>query len=397
MPIANSIKTIYLSQNLSIQAVENHESLTTDENSVTKASTSNGTPESKGGLNSIKGYLYGLIYTILDCYSYILIKKAPALNGFEHAVTRFVIQIVSMSFLVYKNKLTIVQEKAITNVLLIRGISGATALLLGFLSLQFIDVSDTQSLINSSVLITALMGRIFLKEKINICHVISMILTFLGVLFILRPSFLFGIEENLENVFKINITEHNLNNTITSNQNSKSIFQLSDSINKIIGVSLTIANAVCLSVMQVSTRSLSNSNIHYSLITLYPAFFGLPIAILGSLSLFLINYDLSRLSSLTIYDGGYSISAGSIGILGVVFLNLALKYEDAAKIALLRISGVLFSMIFQYFILNVGIDFLGILGAIFIVLGTLFIILVKMFSQDILESKKFYRVIAVEF
>ena len=406
MSIANSIRTIYLSQNLPIEGTDIDKSEKSNKEKspidATSETLSDNTEEQltyvkKRAYHSIIGYIYGLLYTIFDCISYIFIKKSKTFNGFNHGAIRYIIQIVMMSSIVCKRNISIIQKKPIGNVLLIRGCAGSFDLVLGFLSLQFLDVSDTQTLINSSVLITALMGRIFLKEKINICHIVSIVFTFLGVLFILRPSFLFGIDVNLKEAIHMNITEHKLNHTIESNSDIKLSPELSKSTGKIIGVALILGSAFFLSITQVSTRSLANSKIDQALISLYPTFFGFPLTIIGSFIILLIAGDLSSISNLTLVDGGYSFCAGLTGVIGLILQNWALEYEDAAKIGMLRISGVLFSMIFQYVILDVEIDLLGILGAVFIVLGTLMIILIKIFSQDLLDSKKFYRLLAVEF
>ena len=153
-----------------------------------------------------------------------------------------------------------------------------------------------------------------------------------------------------------------------------------------------------MSITQVATRSLANSKVDQALISLYPCFFGIPFNIIGSSIILFIASDFSKLSDITLADGGFSFLAGLTGTVALMFQNWALEYEDAAKIGMLRISGVLFSMIFQYVILDVEIDLLSALGAVFIVFGTLIIIFVKIFSQDLLESKKkVYRLLAVEF
>lgn len=342
-------------------------------------------------LSSIKGYLYGLLYTLLDCISYILIKMAPSLNGFNHGVSRYLTQTIVMTYFLYKYDLKLFGHRGLEGILCLRGLTGSVALIFGYISLQYLDVSDTQTLINSCVIITALLGRIFLKEKITIVHVFSVFLTITGVLFILRPTFLFGIEENLEEIFHVNITAHNLNVT------HRTLEEINESYSQIIGVCLVLANAFCLSISQVTTRSLSLSKIHHSVISTYANFFGLPINLIGSSLFFAMNYK--EFSSMTINSLHlvYSLSAGLVGTIGLICLNKALQHEHAAKIGMLRITGILFSMIFQYILLDIEIDFLGVIGAICVVLGTILIILIKLYSEPILDSERCYRFLAVEF
>lgn len=335
-------------------------------------------------LSSIKGYIYGLSYTLLDCVSYILIKMAPSLNGFNHGISRYLIQTLVMAFFVHRNDLKLFGHKGLEGILCLRGLTGSVALIFGYISLQYLDVSDTQTLINSCVIITALLGRIFLKEKITIVHVLSVFLTITGVLFILRPTFLFGIEENFEEIFHVNVTH-------------KTLEEVTKSYSQIIGVILVLANAFCLSISQVTTRSLSLSKIHHSVISMYANFFGLPINIIGSGLLFAMNYREYMNMSIDPIHLIYSLSAGLVGTIGLIFLNKALQYEHAAKIGMLRITGILFSMIFQYILLDIEIDFLGLIGAVCVVLGTVLIILIKLYSEAILDSERCFRFLAVEF
>ena len=50
--------------------------------------------------------------------------------------------------------------------------------------------SDAAALGNTSIIFTAIIARIFLKEKLGIIHLIAIVFTITGVLFISKPSFL---------------------------------------------------------------------------------------------------------------------------------------------------------------------------------------------------------------
>jgi drug/metabolite transporter (DMT)-like permease len=58
--------------------------------------------------------------------------------------------------------------------------------------LKFLQISDVETLINASVVITAVLGRIFLKEKITVAHLVSLLATIVGVVFTLKSDFLFS-------------------------------------------------------------------------------------------------------------------------------------------------------------------------------------------------------------
>jgi uncharacterized membrane protein len=163
----------------------------------------------KPEISHIKGYIFGFLFTILSCISNILIKMSVSLNSFNHATIRYIIQLFVMLLVIKKlgiNPLGPINQRKL---LILRGFTGCTALIFSYYSLKYLDVSDVETLVNSSVLFTAIFGRIFLKEKITICHIFATIFTFVGVGFVLRPAFLFGIEYNLEEFFHVNLTSHN--------------------------------------------------------------------------------------------------------------------------------------------------------------------------------------------
>lgn len=52
--------------------------------------------------------------------------------------------------------------------------------------------------------------------------------------------------------------------------------------------------------------------------------------------------------------------------------------------------GVFFSFLLQYLILKIEVDFLGILGAVFIVSGTILIMIIKIGYQNIQNSNNWF-------
>jgi uncharacterized membrane protein len=171
-------------------------------------------------LKSIRGYIFGLMFAVCSCLANVLIKMSPSLNGSNHAVMRYLVQLAMMVYFIQKNNLNILGPKAQRKLLIIRGLAGCSAVMISFFSIKYLDLSDVETLTNSCVLITALLSRIFLKEKLTVCHLAALALTIFGVLFIVRPNFLFGFETDLENFFHLNLT-HALAKNQTLNETLK--------------------------------------------------------------------------------------------------------------------------------------------------------------------------------
>ena len=398
-------------------------------------------------LKTIRGYLFGILFALSMCMSNILVKMSPRLDGSDLSAIRYLIQLFVMFFFIKKNRLDYLGPRKQRSLLVARGVVGCAAVIISFFSIRYMDVSDVETLNNSCVLITAIIARLVLNEKLSMAHVVAVVLNVTGVVFIVRPAFLFGIEENLvklENiVFHLNVTSRMPSAAATVGANvtssiSSSISGVQHHAHKIIdhsnrelvetaiGVTLVLVSATCMSVAQVSIRKLCLAKCHFSITSIYPAYVGLPSSVLVSLLLVYTQASQGRRHALMLttadVDGSeemamqiiYAIFAGVFGTLGIIFLSesthtllfafrerkcfqncccccccfcfvkdKALRYEDPTKIGMVKMSGVLFSFILQYWFLDIAIDFLGVIGALCVVSGVLFVMLAKLYEKKL--------------
>jgi drug/metabolite transporter (DMT)-like permease len=249
-------------------------------------------------IKTVQGYIYGILFAFSMCMANILIKMAPSLDGANHGCVRYFIQLVVMSVFIKKNKLEFFGPKNQRRLLFFRGFTGSISIILSFFAIRYLDVSDVETITNSNVIITAIFSRIFLNEKMTISHVLALVLNIIGVVFVLRPSFLFGIEQNMESMFHVNLTQSHLhvlskeavaavkssnytmlNAThllITSKHKSTDIIDHSnrEMYESILGVCLVLLSASAMSISHVAVRKLSLEKIHFSVSSIYPAFVG---------------------------------------------------------------------------------------------------------------------------
>src|SRR5699024_920909 len=73
--------------------------------------------------------------------------------------------------------------------LLLRSALGATGVLLNFYAIDLLVLSDADILNNMSLFITIIFAAIFLKEYVMRLQVISLIITYLGTLFVIKLAF----------------------------------------------------------------------------------------------------------------------------------------------------------------------------------------------------------------
>ena len=337
----------------------------------------------------IKGYLFGLLFAFSMCMANLMVKLGPSLDAPNHSAIRYLIQLAIMYSIIRYKKLDTFGPKPQRKLLVFRGIVGCCAVITGFFSVRYLDISDVETLTNSAVIITAILSRIFLHEKLMIIHFFSLVLTIGGVLFVVRPTFLFGLEIEMENLLHVNLTQ--INHSVKIHN-----IEIKDHSNRefnetLIGVGMVMVNAICLSIVQVVIRKLCLVKVHFSVTSLYPAIVGFIASMVLSGAMFTSGMSVHKEFRIGLIDLlieiGYSLIGAILGTIGIIFMNLALKFEDAAKIGMVKSFSVFFSFIVQYLFLDVIVDILGILGAVFIISAIILILSIKIFDKSLNESK----------
>jgi drug/metabolite transporter (DMT)-like permease len=372
-------------------------------------------------IEPIEGYFFGILFAFSMCTMNLFVKMAPALNGSNHALVRYSLQLIIVVAIIKYNRLEFFGPRQQRGLLILRGAVGGCAVIIGFFSVRYLDVSDVETLSNSCVIITALISRLVLKERLTVTHIVALVLTIAGVIFIIRPSFLFGIEHDIKNIFvkparvqselalnystsgNVSVSVAYFDGNTSTRMDPRSARSLIDKekahikdhsnrefLETCLGVFLVLVSSTCQSVAQVTIRKLCLVKVHYAVNSLYPALVGLPLSLLIS-SLFFqfkwIKYDEYGTVEM-ITQVGYSVCAGIMGTLGLIFLNVALKFEDATKIGMVKTNvGIFLAFILQYIVLDIELDSFGALGALFVISATLSVMLIKLFDKKIADSK----------
>lgn len=319
-------------------------------------------------LSPLKGCFFAFLTAVSWSVSNVFIKKASLLNDYDQLTILNLVTVVLMIPIICYNKLNPFGLKGQRVLLSFRGVLSVLGLILIYTALRFIPPSDLSATGHVSILVTALLSRIFLKEKLGIPHIFALVLTIFGVTVIAKPSFLFDSKQ--EN------TNSSLNATtglLDSKHSSGFEFKL--------GIGLVVIAAFLFGSIQIMIKKLCNSNVHWSISTIYAAYYGLPITIgieIALYSLKLSNENILNDLNLLLVNILYSTVSAVFGIAGQVFLNVALQYEDATKVAIAKTSDVIFAFILQLIILNIKIDFLSVIGSLAIVFGTFVVLGFKM-------------------
>ncbi len=142
----------------------------------------------------------------------MLIKKSNLFNGSEQAVIRYTFQLMIMIIIACRTHNNLLGPKESRKILIVRGVLGMTYLLSLHFSVKLISPSDSVSLVHLNIVIVSLLARVFLSEKINLAHIVSLIMSMAGVFLIAQPSFLFN-KSPISFNLTFNLTENNKSNT----------------------------------------------------------------------------------------------------------------------------------------------------------------------------------------
>jgi drug/metabolite transporter (DMT)-like permease len=190
----------------------------------------------------------------------------------------------------------------------LRAFIGSAATVFQFYSLKYISPADSSVILYCNPVFVAFGARIFLKEKVSICQAITALLAIAGVVIISKPPFLTGGGFRTEQLYGI-------------------IFAIC--------AMFTVTAAVLL------VRSLRG--VHFSLLN---SVFGITGMITGTI-LGLATMDLFKHLETEPLDYVILLGIGLLSFGGIVCTTLALAYEQAGPVAVVRSSEVIFSFFWQ--------------------------------------------------
>ena len=389
-----------------------------------------------------RGYLLGILAAFLLSFSKVILKKAPLLAGSDHTLIRYTIQFLFLFMIIKYKKLKIFghENHNVRKLLNFRGLIGAMGMIFLHFAITLIAPSDTVAIAHSSVIITSILARLFLKEKFSIAHIFALVLTVAGILLISQPSFLFGgSSKKLNPVFvelkhqhaqlgaylnqsncsipalnfekfedfmrpaaqKLNLTQYGKNSTCELLLKSKLIefFKkfnekkvITASLNYVLylGIFFALCAAFTTGIVHTTIKKLCIKKVHYSVTIIYASFYGVPISLFISLILYAtgVSYrSVENVNELLLHIL-YSVISGLFGLIAQICLNLALKYEEASKIAIIKTTDLIFTFLFQSYLVNIKKDFLNSLGAYLILLGTFLIFAFKFIEKRFNYSEK---------
>jgi drug/metabolite transporter (DMT)-like permease len=321
---------------------------------------------------AVYGYIFALLSAISWGFSNIFIKKSVLLNPFDQQIILFsVTGIIAAIFICSKGE-NFLGPKNSRKLLIFRGLLGSLGYTCLILSLKLISPANCCVISNVGILLTAILSRFILKEKLGTSHIIALILTISGIV-------MMTVGKRSSNLNKTNTIQPDVTIGTEPLFNSELIY--------LVGTFFALFATSFFSGVNIVLKLLNNIDIDWSVSVIYSVYVGLPLAViyrLASIPFIDINEYLKNGIDLLLIDLICFVAASVFDAIGLILLNIALKYEDPTKITIVRTSNIFFVFLFQYFILNIKFEIFSIIGAIFIGIASLTVLI-----MNVLEKKVF--------
>ncbi|XP_038677880.1 solute carrier family 35 member G1 [Scyliorhinus canicula] len=292
----------------------------------------------------------GLCYVLLSCVFFsvtsLLVKKVKDIHSLEISGIRCLFQwLFSWPAIIY-NELDMLGPKGQRVWVCMRGILGASAMMLIFYAIQQMPLADATVIMISNPVFVSIFAWIFLKEKCNWWDPIFIIFTLTGVVLIARPRFIFG------------------------SVDSGSEF---DYMGRVRGTLAAFAGAICAALALIAIRKMGKS-VNYLISIWYYSMTGIILSVIAVS----VTHEW-RLPNCGV-DRVFLILIGVFGLIGQIFLTKALQIEKAGPVALMKTTEVLMAFLLQYLFLSYTPTWWSLGGALCVTVGTAGVAIRKWYS-----------------
>lgn len=266
--------------------------------------------------NKIKGILWLVAASIGFSLMGAFVKLSGDLPVIQKSLFRNIIGMVLPLYFISKYKAPLFGHKENQFVLILRSIFGLIGVLLNYYAIDRMVLSDADMLNKLSPFFTIIFCAVFLKEYIKKYQLISMVIAFIGALFIIKPNF------------------------------------SSDMYIAVIG----LIGAVFAGLAYTTLRILGSKEKFYTTV-----FFFSFVSTIVLIPLTMVTYE-----PMTVTQTVYLILSGVFATLGQFGLTIAYSYAPAKDISIFFYTTVLFSAIIGFLLFKETPDLLSYLGYIII-------------------------------
>lgn len=292
-------------------------------------------------MNNLSDRIKGIIFIILSAFGFAVmsafVKLAGDIPSFQKTFFRNLVSCVIALIFIIKNRESFFGKKENQKLLILRSTLGTIGIVFNYYSIDKLILSDANMLNKLSPFFVIIFSALFIGEKINLKQIISIIIAFIGTLFIIKPTF------NLD---------------------------ILPFIIGILGAIFAAGAYTCL-------RVLGNKEKHYTVVFYFSLF-----------SLIVIfPFMLAVYKPMTMLQLFYLLMAGVFASIGQFGITIAYKYAPAKEISIFDYSNIIFSALISFMIFGVLPDSLSFIGYGVIFLASLYMFMYNKKLDKITKSK----------
>ena len=282
----------------------------------------------------------GVLFIIMSAFGFAMMSAFVKLSGdlpsFQKTFFRNLTSCIIALILILINKESFFGKRENQKVLILRSLFGTLGIVFNFYAIDKLVLSDANMLNKLSPFFVIIFCAIFLMEKINMKQGISIIVAFIGALFIIKPQFNLDILPYLIGV---------------------------------LGAIFAAAAYTCLRVLGGKEK--------YYTVVFYFSFFS---------TIVILPFMILVYKEMTLLQFIYLVLAGIFASIGQFGITIAYKYAKAKEISIFDYSNIIFSAIISIIVFNVIPDSLSIIGYIIIFSVSLYMFLYNK-KLDKIENK----------
>lgn len=268
----------------------------------------------------------GIIAIIISALGFAIMSAFVKLSGdlptVQKAFFRNFVSMIIAFYLVKRHSSSLLGKKENQKYLILRSVLGLLGVVLYFYAIDNLILSDAEMLNKSSPFLAIILCAIFLKEKIKPAQALSLVIAFIGCLFIIKPQF------NVD------------------------IFPF------IVG----FMSALFAAGAYTTLRVLGDKEKYYTIVFFFSFF-----STLALTPFMLYYYEPMKIDQLI-----YLLLAGVFASAGQFGITIAYKLAPAKEISIFSYFTIVFSGIFSVVLFNQIPDYLSILGYIVIFISSLY-------------------------
>lgn len=269
----------------------------------------------------------GIVLIIISAFGFAMmstfVKLAGDLPSFQKTFFRNIVSLVIAFLLILKHKESYFGKKDSQKLLILRSTLGTLGIVLNFYAIdKLATISDANILNKLSPFFVVIFSALFLKEKINIKQIVALTIAFIGVLFIVKPTFNFTIIPALAGVL----------------------------------------GGICAAGAYTTLRRLGEKEKHYTIVFYFSLFSSIVVA-----PFVIVTYTHMEWIQLI-----YLLLAGVFASVGQFGITLAYKYAPAKEISIFDYSNIIFSAIISITVFGAIPDKYSILGYCIIFAASLY-------------------------